>query len=75
MNMKESVLPPLSTPGRVQGLGIISAGIAAILSKEIVKELRSGKSDVSFASNLGLYRQPSLVKNTSVDDIVLLQLH
>lgn len=70
-DMKESIIS-LKFPTSVQRLGIIGAGIAAILSKEIVAQLKVRCVSLTANKEYSSYMQCSFVDQQSIGDIVIL---
>ena len=71
ISMKESIIS-LEFPTNVQRLGIIGAGIAAILSKEIVAQLKVRCISLPQNEKYSSYKQRTFVDKQSIGDIVIL---
>ena len=67
--MKESILPPSSTHGRVQGLTMIAGVIAGTLANVINKELNIRRNNSAMPVELGQYMFSSFGDKTSINDV------
>ena len=69
--MKKSIIS-LKSPNNVQRLGIIATGIAAILSKEIVSQLKVRCVSLAANKEFSYYMRCSFVDQQSIGDILIL---